>query len=417
MTTLFMNLTLPEPRFTAGPTWANNINTAFTAVDSHDHTSSKGQRITPAGLNIDSDVDLGSFLLQNLGGVTFVGDSIANNTVGVLSGDLYFKDGSGNQVRVTKAGAVDQSASGGIGGDFTSTPSAFNYIDSTLSYIIEDSLATPANTSFNDITSEDLSVNNLSMTSTTITDSLTVQGEVVGFGIVPIGALVAFFDQASVPDGFVYCQGQTISDSESPMNGTTLPNLEGGVFLMGNSTAGSTGGTNSYTLSTSQLPSHNHTINHPHSNTLTLGNNTVASSTHVHNMAHTHEVMAFSPISDAYHTKTTIDIVNTTVSTADTKIIEGANNLTAGGVRHNLRSPTSFNSAVTIFTLGVVDAYTATSGNSATTDQPTGSNPLTTITLSGSVTSHSGSSGSVGSGASIDNRPNYIGTRYLIRIK
>ena len=38
-TTTFMNLVLPTPGERLGPTWATDINTAFSRIDEHDHSA------------------------------------------------------------------------------------------------------------------------------------------------------------------------------------------------------------------------------------------------------------------------------------------------------------------------------------------------------------------------------------------
>lgn len=45
-----MSLTLPTVSVTPGPLWATENNTAFTTIDSHDHTSGKGKLLAPASL-------------------------------------------------------------------------------------------------------------------------------------------------------------------------------------------------------------------------------------------------------------------------------------------------------------------------------------------------------------------------------
>ena len=66
-------------------------------------------------------------------------------------------------------------------------------------------------------------------------------------GTVPIGAIVAWDKSLtgvpSLPSNFVECNGQTISDAASPLNGQTLRNLNANhQFLRGNTTSGTTGG-------------------------------------------------------------------------------------------------------------------------------------------------------------------------------
>lgn len=77
---------------------------------------------------------------------------------------------------------------------------------------------------------------------------------------VPIGGAVAWLKSLSgtpvpLPAAFVECNGQTITDPQSPYNGISVPDLNGHTterrFLRGSSASGATGGS----------PSHTHQIN------------------------------------------------------------------------------------------------------------------------------------------------------------
>ena len=62
----------------------------------------------------------------------------------------------------------------------------------------------------------------------------------------PIGTVLPWLKSlTNVPDlpvGFVECSGQTLSDEFSPLDGQTIPDLNGdNRFLRGNSTSGGTG--------------------------------------------------------------------------------------------------------------------------------------------------------------------------------
>lgn len=84
-------------------------------------------------------------------------------------------------------------------------------------------------------------------------------------GHLPIGSVIATFPNltgaystaattAADACGLVLCGGQTIADATSPMNGQVIPNINNSVFLMGYSTAGTTGG----------AATHSHQFYHEH---------------------------------------------------------------------------------------------------------------------------------------------------------
>jgi len=77
--------------------------------------------------------------------------------------------------------------------------------------------------------------------------------------IPPIGSVLAWLksytNTPTLPDGWVECNGQTLSDSDSPYNSQVIPDLNGSSgterFLRGQTTSGGTGGSET----------HSHTIN------------------------------------------------------------------------------------------------------------------------------------------------------------
>ncbi len=75
----------------------------------------------------------------------------------------------------------------------------------------------------------------------------------------PVGTIMAWLKSllhtpATLPDNWVECDGSVLSDGDSPYDGDTLPDLNGGEFMRGNSTSGGTGGADTINLA------HNHTI-------------------------------------------------------------------------------------------------------------------------------------------------------------
>ena len=72
-------------------------------------------------------------------------------------------------------------------------------------------------------------------------------------GVVPIGSVLpwlkSYTNTPTLPDKFVECNGQTLSDADSPFNGQVIPNLNNeNRFLRGNTVSGDTGGNDSHTL-------------------------------------------------------------------------------------------------------------------------------------------------------------------------
>lgn len=71
----------------------------------------------------------------------------------------------------------------------------------------------------------------------------TLQQGAQGFGIVPIGAILPWHKSLtgtpSLPNGWVECSGQTLNDSQSPLNGQRIPDLNvKALFIRGGATSG-----------------------------------------------------------------------------------------------------------------------------------------------------------------------------------
>lgn len=105
-----MSLELPVVGVTVGPTYGTLNNVAFTAIDTHDHTSGKGVQVPTSGININATLQFNSNAATEL---TYLGleaqSSPPSDNLSVYvdnSNDLYFKNVSGTSVQITSGSAI-----------------------------------------------------------------------------------------------------------------------------------------------------------------------------------------------------------------------------------------------------------------------------------------------------------------------
>ena len=116
-TTTNMSLVLPDVSITIGATWASLLNASLILLDAHDHTTGKGSKITPSGINISSDLTFASNNATNLRTIRMYNNSAFTTGVNdrgclyVLNNELYFIDGVGNAIQVTSGGLLNLGAS------------------------------------------------------------------------------------------------------------------------------------------------------------------------------------------------------------------------------------------------------------------------------------------------------------------
>lgn len=120
MATPYMAMDLPVPGTTAGGAgalylWAEKLNTALEdVVDGHDHSSGKGTRVPTSGININADLEFNGYDATELRSTRFeqqssvaASDDIACLYVLSSTGDLYYRNAGGTQIRLTSGGAVN----------------------------------------------------------------------------------------------------------------------------------------------------------------------------------------------------------------------------------------------------------------------------------------------------------------------
>jgi hypothetical protein len=271
----------------------------------------------------------------------------------------------------------------------------------------------------------------------------------VGNGLLPIGAIVALASHltgafslpvsGSVSRGLMRCDGAAIPLGQM-LSGST-PNLTDSRFLMGSTTSGVTGGNaaNQKALSASEMPSHSHSIDHGHSNT--LGVSADGGHGHGHSLTaatggtHGHGFSLSANNTDLSHTHSGSTSTNPVPANRD-----------AGG---SAGTPTSTNSGIWTLTgasfINIIDIANSNHSHSFTTGGASasmnhghsisgsvggadgshshsvtgtvgGSDGLHSHALTGGVSNFNGSSGSAGSGSAFDIRPLYLSTIFLLRV-
>jgi microcystin-dependent protein len=130
--TPYMGLLLPDPTVTPGPTYATEEVTAFTTIDSHNHTEGNGAPIPTLALDIDNDLPFNGYNATEFRAVRFNSQSATLSLptditeLYVVNGNLFYNNQLGQPVQITNGAAIDATSIGGIGGDYaTSTASVF----------------------------------------------------------------------------------------------------------------------------------------------------------------------------------------------------------------------------------------------------------------------------------------------------
>ena len=419
MATTYMNLTLPTVSSTIGPDWASQLNTALTSIDSHDHSSGKGNRITPAGLHINAELAVGNNAITGIGKTTYQNLPTVdtdNVTSYFKDGDFYVNDNSGNQIRMTAGGALNVGSVGGIGGDYGSTAATCFYTDASVTYFFQDSASSPAKIDVGAIACASVTATGniagvagtfsgavsgttgtfsgaVAGTTATFSDDLSAvdgafSGVITGYGSLPLGAVIAIAADLtgamSIPasgtidsNGFQVCDGAAISGSATVSG--TIYDLSDERFLIGSTAGGSTGGsvtvTPAGTLSGSQ------------------------SLSHTHNIAHVHKVLYMGTYG-AIHGRTSSSASSTSVSAGDTTLAL-VNHYFVNGSDTLALEAQSGTSGSTVYTTGVTDGPSGT-GASA---------------LSGSSSPSVDFSNGAFTGSSLNITPKYMSVVYVMRVK
>lgn len=162
-----MNLTIPISGIDPGPQYALDVNSCLTVVDSHNHTPGSGVQVPTAGLDINADLPFGDNNATVVRSVRFnphLTPLALPADLGCLyeSGvDLYYNDGSGNQIQITSGGGV-----AGSPGSITGLvpPASASYVSGSSTFVWQSDVLTPANMDFASATFRNLSASSKGLT-------------------------------------------------------------------------------------------------------------------------------------------------------------------------------------------------------------------------------------------------------------
>lgn len=148
VTSTNMLLPIPSVGSEPGPQYAQDVNNCLTLVDQHDHSTGQGVQVTPAGMNVNSDLAINNNNLTLIRSARFLSQSAVLSGVSDLgclyevANDLYFNDGLGNNIRITQSGGI-----AGTPGSISNLvpPASASYSAGTGTFIFQSDTNTAAN--------------------------------------------------------------------------------------------------------------------------------------------------------------------------------------------------------------------------------------------------------------------------------
>lgn len=227
-----MSLIIPTVGQEPGPDYASDINASLSIIDQHTHAAGSGVPITPAALNINTNLTINSHFLTDVAGLVLVAQSStpAINTVYQSGVDLYFVDGNGNNVRITQSGGI--AGSPGTIANLTS-PASASYVSGSATFVWQSNTNIAANMDAGSIILRNLSPNSTYGLTLAPPDALSLNYTLT-LPSLPVATKFLTLDAAGAIAG-----GPNLS------GGLTTTNLSASAGILGSqlsATAGITGG-------------------------------------------------------------------------------------------------------------------------------------------------------------------------------
>lgn len=146
-----MGLIIPVVSSEPGPTYAVDINTSLSSIDSHNHTSGQGVAIPVSGLNINADLSFVGNNATNLRSTRYSSQASVLalpsdlGCIYLVGVDLYCNDGNGNNIRITQSGGI-----AGTSGSIANLvpPASAQYVAVSTKFIWQSDTSTAATMDF-----------------------------------------------------------------------------------------------------------------------------------------------------------------------------------------------------------------------------------------------------------------------------
>lgn len=142
-------INLPIP--TSGQaSWDGPLNNLLQAI-----VNVLAQRVTPMGMNINANLDLGGNMLVDAAALEFIpatsDPGVANSVFvagpgsGLANGEWYVRDGANREIQLTSGGAINLTVNGGFGGQYVSAGAVASYNAGNDTYYFTTNGTTAAN--------------------------------------------------------------------------------------------------------------------------------------------------------------------------------------------------------------------------------------------------------------------------------